>query len=194
MPDSVNGHYPIKSMDWIRNGSPSSTYVESVPRWAAGSDLAIAATGVELAVAVPVQAGDTISYVTFVTGATAAGTPTAGYVCLRDSGGNLIAQSADFGSTARAANTAYKIALGTGAPYTPTAPGYVLIGISWTATTVPTLSGASLRNGIMAGNIGSLGGIVLSKSHGSAVGATAPTTVATPTTTFAIPYFVLTSA
>lgn len=190
---AVNGHYPAKWRDWLWAGSPSSTLIESVPWWAAGSDLAIAASGVELCVAVPVNAGDTVSNVTFVTGATAANGPTAGYVCIRDSAGNLIAQSADFGSTARAANTAYKIALGTGAPYTVPAPTTLLVGISLTvSTTMPTLSGASVRNGIMAGNVASLGVVVKSKSHGSAVGATAPSTVATPTTTFAVPYFVLT--
>lgn len=193
MSDSVNGHWPIKSEDWMRNGSPSTMFRESLPRWACGSDLAIAASGVELAVAVPLQAGDVVTNITFVTGATAANGPTAGYACLRTAAGALIAQTADFGSTARAANTAYTVALGTGAPYLVTAPGIFLVGISLTvSTTMPTLSGATLRNGIMAGAIGSLGGVVLSKSHGSAVGATAPATVATPTTTFAIPYLILT--
>lgn len=191
MSDLVNGNYPVKNGEWLRNGSPSTMYRESAPRWAAGSDLAIAASGVELAVAVPLQAGDIVSNITFVTGATAANGPTAGYVCLRTAGGALLAQSADFGSTARAANTAYTVALATAQLIT--APGIYLVGISLTvSTTMPTLSGVSLRNAIVAGNIGSLGGVVLSKSHGSAVGATAPATVATPTTTFAVPYYVLT--
>jgi hypothetical protein len=182
---------PWYDEEYLRQGSPTNTtYAESIPRYVAGGDMAIAATGVELAVAVPLQYGDLVTSIAFVVGGTAAGSPTAGYVCLRSPAGALLAQSADLGSTARAANTAYSIALAT--PQLITVPGMYLVGVSFTASTVPTLRGVTLGNAAVAGNIASLGGVVLVKSHGSAVGATAPATVATPTTTAAVPYLVLT--
>jgi len=181
---------PYFSEDYLRQGSPTNTtFVETIPRYAAGVDLAIAATGVELSIGVPLQAGDIVTNITFFTGATAAGTPTAGYAVLRDSTGAKLAQTADFGSTARAANTAYTVALATAQLITT--PGLYYIGISFTATTVPTLRGASVLNAVIAGNLG-LSAKVLSQSHGSSVGATAPATIATPTTTFALPYLVCT--
>lgn len=176
--------------DYFRQGSPANaTFAESCPRLFAGGDLAIAATGVELAVGVPLQAGDVVTNITFVTGGTAAGTPTAGYLVLRDSGGAKLAQTADFGSTARAANTAYTVALT--AAYTVVAAGLFYVGVSFTAGTVPTLRGVSLSNGTVAGALG-LSAKVLCQSHGAAVGAVAPATVATPTTTFGVAYVVCT--
>lgn len=181
---------PLYNEDYLRQGSPTNTtFAESIPRYAAAADLAIAATGVELAVAVPLQFGDKVTNVTFITGATAANTPTAGYVVLRDAAGTKLYQSADLGSTARAANTAYTIALATA--YLVTTPGLYIVGISFTANTVPTLRGATLGNLVVAGNLGLSAG-VLSQSHGAAVGAVAPTTIATPTNTASVPYLVCT--
>lgn len=176
--------------EYLRQGSPNnSTFAETISRLLAGGDLAIAATGVELAVGVPLQAGETVTNITFITGGTAAGTPTAGYAVLRDPAGNKLVQTADFGSTARAANTAFTVALASA--YTPTSAGLYIVGISFTATTVPTLRGVSVGNAVVAGNIG-LSAKVLSQSHGSAVGATAPSTIATPTTSASVPYLVCT--
>lgn len=178
------------SDDYLRQGAPTNvTFAETIPRYSAGADLAIAATGVELSVGVPLNSGDLVTTITFVTGATAAGTPTAGYLCLRDPAGALLAQSADLGNTARTANTAYGIALATAQLIST--PGLYYVGISFTAGTVPTLRGATVLNGIIAGAVVT-GAKVLSRSHGSAVGAVAPATTATPTTTFAIPYLVCT--
>lgn len=180
---------PLYNEDHLRQGSPGSTFVESISRLLAGADLAIAASGVELAVAVPCNPGDIISNVTFVTGATAADTPTAGYVVLRGTDGAKLVQSADLGSTARAANTPYTVPLT--AAYTITHAGIYLVGISFTATAPPTLRGVSLGDAAVAGAIG-LSAPVLAKTHGSAVGATAPATVATPTTVATVPYLALT--
>ena len=181
MSDLVNGHYKLRNADWLRAGSPSGTFAESVPKILAGADLAIAATGVELAFDIELDAGDVVSTLTFVTGATAAGTPTAGYAVLRDGSGNKLVQTADFGSTARAANTAYPVSLTTA--YTAPASGVYKVGISFTASTVPTLRGVSLANAALAAV-----GRAIAQTHGSSVGATAPNTIATPTSVFAVPY------
>jgi hypothetical protein len=177
--------------NYLRQGNPTNaTFAESVPRTQVVSNCTIAATGVEISVAVPLQAGDVVSSITFLTATTAASAPTAGYACLRSTSGALLAQTADFGSTARAANTAYTVALATAQLIT--APGMYYVGISFTASTVPTLMGVALHNAVAAGAIGLTTPVVLSQSHGSAVGATAPATTATPTTLAAIPYVVCT--
>lgn len=183
MSDLPSARYKQLNSDWLRAGSPT-VFAESVPKILAASDLAIAATGVELAVDIELDAGDLVTSLTWVTGGTAAGTPTAGYVVLRDSAGAKLVQSADFGSTARAANTAYTSALTT--PYQVTATGLYRIGISFTASTVPTLRGVSMANAAVCG-VGRANAV----THGSSVGAVAPSTVASPTTVFAVPYFLV---
>jgi len=174
----------------LRQGSPvNNTFAESVPRFLASSSVAIAATGVAHSTAVPLQIGDLATSITFVTGGTAAATPTAGFVALYSPAGVLLGQSADLGSTARAANTAFTIPLVT--PVRITVSGLYYVAISFTAGTVPTLSGLSVSNAVVNGAIGLVAG-VLAQSHGSAVGAVAPATIATPTTVATIPYLVVT--
>ena len=184
---------PRINHDYLRQGGPTGTFVETYPRHTCATDNAIAATGVVHSTAVALNAGDVITNITFVTGGTAANGPTAGFVALYSSASTpaLLGQSADFGSTARAANTAYTAALAT--PVTITADGIYYVAISFTvSTTVPTLRGISTGNAAMAGNIGTLGYKVLAQSHGSAVGATAPATIATPTTLSTPVFFALT--
>lgn len=180
MSDLVSGHYPHINYHWLAVGSPG-VFGETCPKLHAGSDLAIGATGVEMAVKVYLDAGVVITNLNFVTGGTAAGTPTAGYAVVRDSSGNKLVQTADFGSTARAANTAYPVALT--AAYTTTADGFYYFGISFTATTVPTLRGATLGNAALAAV-----GTPVTVTHGSSVGATAPSTIATPSNGSVVPY------
>jgi hypothetical protein len=173
----------------VMQGSPvNSTIAETYPRLMPHSNVAIAATGVELSVPITLQFGDVVTSITFVTATTAAGTPTAGYACLRDSAGALLGQTADFGSTARAANTAFKVSLAT--PYLVTQAGLFYLGLSFTASTVPTVFGLALSNAVMAGAVVT-GFPVLARTHGSSVGATAPATTATPTTTANVPYLVV---
>lgn len=178
--------------DYLLQGSPNnSTFVESIRRYFAGTDNAIAATGVAHATAIALQSGDVVTNITFVTGGTAAGTPTAGFVALYSAASTpaLLAQSADFGSTARAANTAYTIPLATA--QTITADGLYYVSISWTATTVPTLRGLTVGNAVVAGALG-VSAKVLAQTHGAAVGAVAPATIASPTTVATMCYFVVT--
>lgn len=175
--------------DYLRQGSSGLTFAESIPRLLAGGDVAIAATGVVLSTGVPLQAGDVVRTITFITGGTAAGTPTAGFAALYDASGALMAQTADFGSTARAANTAYSVTLASS--QIASSAGLYYVAVSFTATTVPTLRGVSVGNAVVAGAMG-LSAKVLAQTHGSAVGATAPATIATPTTVATIPYLVCT--
>lgn len=180
----VRGRYPTVNPDWLRAGSPAGQYAESVPKILAASDLAIAATGVELSAMVPLSAGTVVTSITFVTGGTAAVTPTAGYACLRTPSGVLMAQTADFTSTARAANTAYTVTLAT--PQVIAADGLYRVGISFTAGTIPTLRGASLANAALTAV-----GTSVAVTHGSAVAGVAPASTVTPANAFAVPYFLI---
>ena len=177
--------------EYLRQGSPTNiTFAETLSRRdATSAAVTLAATGVELAVAIPLQAGDVVANVTFVIGATAAVTPTAGYAVLRSPAGAKLVQSADFATTARTANTAYTVAMT--AAQLITTPGLYYIGLSFTAGTVPTVHGITFGNAVMSGAIG-LSIPILSQSHGSAVGAVAPATIATPTTVVSFPYLVAT--
>jgi len=184
--------------DHIRQGGPSNgTFAESVPRYLAATDNAIAATGVIHTTFVPVQPGDVISNITFVTGGTAAATPTAGFAAVYSSAGALLGQTADFASTARAANTAFTVALSAPIAITgqSSAASGVFVSISFTAGTVPTLRGLTVGNAVVAGALGLTAPSaprVLAQTHGSAVGAVAPATIATPTTVATVVYFALT--
>lgn len=180
----INAHYPPVYQHWLNVGSPAAAYAESVPKILAGTDVAIAATGVELSVMVPLVAGTVVTSITFVTGATAAVTPTAGYVVLRDTAGAKLAQSADFTSTARGANTAYTVALATAQLISAT--GLYRIGISFTAGTVPTLRGVSLGNAALTAV-----GTTIAVTHGAAVAGTAPAATATPANAAVMPYFLV---
>jgi hypothetical protein len=183
-----NGNF--YSDDWVRQGKPTNTtFAETIPRYMASANGAIAASGVVLSAGIVLHPGDKVTNITFVTATTGAGTPTAGFVALYSPAGALLAQSADFGSTARAANTAFTVALATAQLITES--GLYYAAISFTASTVPTLKGFDLGNASVAGAIG-LSVPVLVQSHGSGVGATAPATIATPTTTSVIPYLVAT--
>lgn len=183
-----NGAYYDEN--YLRQGSPTNTtFAESFPRHACGVDNAISASGVCHTTAVPLQAGDLVTSITFITAGTAANTPTAGFVALYSPAGALLAQSADFATTARAANTAYKVNLATAQLITTA--GLYFVAISFTAgVTVPTLRGISTGNAVVAGAIGLSAG-VLAQSHGAAVGAVAPATIATPTTVATPVYYAL---
>ena len=167
--------------DYLFQGSPANTATcnETFSRRYISSDCAIAATGISYCTRFPVTFGDLLGAVTFVTGGTAADTPTAGYVAIRNASGTVVAQSADLADTARAANTSYKVAMTT--PYLVQAPGLYYVEFSFTATAVPTLAGRSFEDAEQAGAT-ALSLPILAQTHGVAVGATPPATIATPTT------------
>ena len=166
----------------------SGMHVENFPRWAITTDGAIAATGVCMSAAVAVQAGDVVTNISFKSGATAAGTPTAWFFALYDPDLALMAQSADQATAAWAANATKTLPLATA--QLCRLPGVYYACIAVTATTVPTILGRSLAlAGASTGVLAAESALV--SSHGSAVGGVAPATIATPTDTAVIPYVVL---
>lgn len=169
---------PLQAEDYLRQGEfQNSTFQESYPRWAAVDNCAIGATGVAHATAVPLQAGEVISTITAVTATTAAATPTAGFVALYSSASTpaLLAQSADFGSTARAANTKFDFSLAS--TVTITEAGLYWVSIAFAAGTVPTFRGVSFGNAAYTAALVT-GMPVAAQTHGSSLTDTAPATIA----------------
>jgi len=144
------------------------------------------ATGVMTSVPIFLQAGDVVTNLSFRSGATAAGTPTNYWFAIYSDAATpaLLAQTADQTSTAWAANTTKTLALS--APYTVPKTGIYWAAIMVTATTPPTLLGACAAPAIVTGERN------LSQSSGSALTATAPATIATPTAKTFVPYVVCT--
>lgn len=189
MPDLVNGNYAIKNPVWLGNGQPSGTFRESLPfgRYQAVSNMASPGTGVMLSVALPLQAGDVVTNLTFLSGATAAATPTNWWFALYDTAATpaLIRQTADQTSTAWAANTAKTVALSTA--YTVPTTGVYRAAVMVAAATPPTIAGVSLQNAAGAGAVVS-GQLILAQTSGSGLTTTAPATIATPTTVATVAY------
>lgn len=175
---------------WLLAGQPSGVRNQNIDQLDLTSDLAALTTQVMLSVLVPVQPGELISNISFVSGATAAGTPTNYWFALYSSAATpaLLAQSADQLTAAWAANTVKTLALATAQRIT--AAGYVYAAIMVKATSVPSLQGKALALASGAGAI--LGSSVLAQTSGSALTTTAPATIATPTTVVNVPFCALT--
>lgn len=183
--DSTNAEY-------LFQGQPQNvTFAETHPRRGTGADLAALTTQVMLSVGIALQAGDVVANLTFLSGATAAGTPTNWWFALYSSAATpaKLAQSADQLTAAWAANTAKTLALAT--PQLITVPGIYYAAIMVKATTVPSLAGRLLEHAAAAGAVVA-GQPVLAQTSGAALVATAPATIATPTTVATIPYCVAT--
>lgn len=166
--------------------SPDTFYAETVPPWGLGS-VAIAATAVMTSAKVFLRAGQVITNIGFTSGGTAGATMTAWWVALYDDAAtpNKLAQSADQTNTAIGANTNFTLALATAQTIPRT--GVYRAAIMVAASTVPTLLGWTVpKAGLVTGESAK------SHSSGSALAATAPTTIATPTELAVIPRFVLT--
>jgi len=174
--------------DWLLAGSPSGVRSANLGPYDINADLTCLTTQVMTSVAVALQSGLLISNISFKSGATAADTPTNCFFALYDTSGALLAQSADQTTTAWAANTVRTLALAT-AQRISTA-GVYYVGCMVKATTPPTLVGHN--SAIAGGNASILSSKVLAQTSGSSLTATAPATIATPTTIAGVPLAVLT--
>lgn len=180
--------YPAVA-EYYLNGQP--TFLRAnLMRSTAVANLAALSTGVMTSTAVLLYAGDVVTNLTFISGATAAGTPTHWWFALYDTAStpNLLGQSADQTSGAWAANTAKTLALAS--PYTVTTTGIYEAAVNVTATTPPTLVGASVQTGA-AGAVVS-GMRILAQTSGSSLTTTAPSTIASPTTVGTVPLVIIT--
>jgi hypothetical protein len=189
----IRGHYSVTNPTWLGNGSPSGMFRENLPlgRLMLASNLSALTTQVMTSTWLPLETGDIVTSLTFLSGGTAAGTPTNWWFALYDTQATpaLIAQTADQLTAAWAANTAKTLALS--APYLVPKAGVYQASIMMKATTPVTLAGLTLENAAAAGAIVS-GQLPLAQTSGSSLTTTAPGTIATPTTVATIPYVIAT--
>ncbi|MES2211209.1 MAG: hypothetical protein V4515_13675 [Chloroflexota bacterium] len=171
--------------------SPSTFYRANQPRlglYDDASDTGSVSLTTQVMTSVPIKlaAGDIITNISFVSGATAAGTPTNWWFALYSSAATpaLLAQTADQLTGAWAAFTVQTKALATAQTISST--GIYWAAIMVKATTVPTLLGSLGVKPIVTGERN------LSQSSGAALTTTAPATIATPTVKNFVPYVVLT--
>lgn len=161
----------------------------NLPRWSVSADLAALTTQIMTSTPLFLRKGDLVTNLSFMSGGTAAGTPTNWWFALYNTATTpaLIAQTADQLTAAWAANTVKTLALS--APYTVTADGIYWPGVMVKATTVPTLAGApTVRTPAAAPVFATDGEQPLAQTSGSALVGTAPATIATPTTVATIPW------
>lgn len=178
---------PRNDLGWLNSaGRPDPEAVfhrANLPRVGL-DDVATAATGVMCSVALYLQDGDLITNLTFISGGTAAGTPTNHFAALYNTAGALLAQSADKLTEAWAADTAKTFALATAQRITKS--GIYYAALSVTATTVPTLAGTVGAKPFLTGEGN------LSQTSGSSLTGTAPATIATPAFKRAVPLVIAT--
>jgi hypothetical protein len=171
--------------------TPGTFYRANLPRvglYDSASDTGNVALTTQVMTSTPIMlaAGDVITNLTFVSGATGAGTPTNWWFALYDTSATpaLIAQTADQTSTAWAASTAKTLPLSSA--YTVPKTGVYWAAVMSKATTVPTLLGAVAAPPIVSGER------KMAQTSGSSLAATAPATIASPTGAAFVPYCVAT--
>lgn len=130
--------------------NPGGAIETNIPRTDAVANVAPLASGtLFLTGGAVLPAGQTVSRVGFVSGTTAAGTPTnQWFVIVRQSDLAVLGKTADDTTTAWAANTVKELALAT--PLVPADDTPVWLGILVAAATPPSLLGVALANVILS--------------------------------------------
>ncbi len=144
--DSQGGEYVGRSQTDIMSFGygVSGTISENINRMLCGeANLSALTSGTLYLIAIYLTVGQKINNISFMSGATAAGTPTNQFFALYDNNRNLLAQTANATTTAWSANTIATRALT--ATYTVTYTGLHYVGIMVAATTVPTLKGLAAK-------------------------------------------------
>lgn len=185
----VRGHYNPTNPQWLRDGSPSGVQRSNLDRLQCTGNLSALTTQVMLSTALPLEAGDLVSNLTFVSGGTEAGTPTNWWFALYSPSGALLAQSADQEDAAWAANTAKTLALET--PYLVPTAGLYYAAVMVKATTPPTLAGVALGNAALGGAVVA-GMKAIAQTSGSSLTDTAPASIASPTGVANVPLVIAT--
>jgi len=163
--------------------------------WGNLVDGALAATGVCCSVPIPVCNGDVITTVNLPLGATVNSSPTHQIAALYSGIATpaLLAQSTDTGTAVVTASAVQAFPLASQVTVTNAiAPnGFLYAMVSYTATTLPLAVSATVTAAVSYRWFTSLP-LFLSMTHGSAVGATAPSTIASPSIKAVAPIIVLT--
>lgn len=178
-------------LGFLGTQDPSSAdtfFRHNLPR-APLDDLAAAlADAVMTSVPIFLHAGDVVTNLSFISGATAGAGPTNWWFALYDDAATpaLLAQTADQGAGAWAANTVMTKALSAAQTIKRSGIYWAAVMFNHTAGAVPSLVGALGARPVVTGERN------LAQSSGAALGATAPATIATPAVQNSVPYAVVT--
>lgn len=145
-PDTVETYLGARRS--INSSNTSAPFAETIPRWAASTNLAALTTQILAVYAVEIPPRTVVSSATFVSGATALATATNRWFCLMTGSTatpTVLATTADAAATAWAANTVMTTAF-TSTYTTGNTTDWYYMGIMVKATTVPTLVGAPLAS------------------------------------------------
>ena len=199
----VRGGYPVnhairKFTGGLANVAQANLAARSNQEWlgvASADTAAIAASGVAVAVAVPVEVGDVISRVSVLVGATAAGTPTNAFAAIHSGVAvpALLGQSASMGAGAINASGLLTFALASPVAVTnANAPfGFLYASLVFAATTVPSV-GTTLVATAVGYAAFARSPLFLAATHGTGLSTVAPATIVTPTTISTVPVVYLT--
>jgi hypothetical protein len=164
---------------------PTSALAQSIPRYNVNNQSTVSlVSGRQNFVLMWLPAG-TISSISFISGTTAATTPTAQWFSIYDINRNKLAVTADDTSTAWAAQTLKSLTIAGG--YTVATEGLYYIGIMVNAATPPTLGGASGYS-TAVNALPPLGSGLDGTNTGLTTPATAPAIAAAFTSSGVIPY------
>ncbi|WP_329564666.1 hypothetical protein [Kitasatospora sp. NBC_01266] len=181
----VNGRYGPKNPAWLLAGMPAGLSRENFGRMQVLADSAALTSGVMLATALPLYAGDLVSSLTFHSGSVAAASPTNWWFALFDDSATpqFLAQSVDQGSAAWAANTA--VTLPMSAQQQIVRNGIYYAALMVKAATPPSILGlATLTGGVVGYTAADK---LLTSNSGSTLAGTAPGTIASPAASAFVP-------
>ena len=203
MADLVSGGYPQGTLlkAWFgpnvtQSNLPARSNAEYLG-FGGWTDGALAATGVSCSVPIPVDPGTIITNVKVIVGATAEATGTHSFVALYSGIATpaLLGQSTDdTGAASFAASAVKTVALTT--PYlvkpTDVPNGFLYATVCITAGTIPTAAVMATATAVTYQLNSSTAPLGHSLTHGSAQGATAAATIATPSAKAVAPIIGLT--
>lgn len=190
--DDLANAFDIEANDFPGVDFADGLHRANLRRIQSTANLAALTSGVMTSVALYLRQGDIVTNLTFMSATTAAGTPTNYWFALYSPAATpaLLEQTADQTTTAWAANTVKTLALES--PVTIDTTGVHYAAVMVTATTVPTLVGApSLHHATVAGGI-LTGEKALAQTSGTGLTATAPATIASPTSVVTVPMVIAT--
>lgn len=175
-------HPSTNSAEHFFQGQPTGLQTGTYNRFEASSSSDVAAalaTGVMTSAAIFLEAGDTVTSLSFLSGVTAAGVPTAWWFALYSDAATpaLLAQTANQATAAWAADTIKTLPLAT--PQLITRTGIYYVAIMVAATTVPSLIAKVTGRAAINGSL--LSSKIIAQTSGAALTTTAPATIATPT-------------
>jgi hypothetical protein len=165
---------------------PTGAIASSYPYRNGGSSQNLLTSGIQAFTSMWLNAGDVVTSITFISGGTAATTPTHQWFTIYDAARQKLAVTSDDTTTAWAASTPKTLTVA-GSPYTAPTSGWYYFGITVVAATPPSIVGLAANAGIANALTPVVSGVD-GTNTGLTTPASAPATAAAFTTAGSVPY------